>query len=246
MTKNIIKLAFSAAVSFAIIALMLQLFTQGLSDEERPSIIDALRNTTFAFLGFYFVLYFIQLWVRSYRYRQLLKLGGEPNLPSMWQMAIVTAVRNMLVDMFPARAGELGYVGLLNRGYGVKLEHCVSSLGLAIVFDFIALFFIALMVVASQLLFSQLQGWALGALLMILLVSVTAFFTVFRIGPALVHKWFDAKDMEPTSWRAKFVNFTHDFTASIEQVRESKQLVTITVLSIMIRVLKYAGMYFLF
>ena len=162
MLKNLLQIGISIGVSFAILALLLQLVNSGLSDLERPSVLAALKATSLALVLAYFVLYLITLLFRAYRYRLLLTMSGEPNVPTLKQMALVTGIRNMIVDMLPARLGELGYVGLLNRGYGVKLQHCVSSLGLSIALDFIALLVVVLVIVFSQIFGAGLQGWAIG------------------------------------------------------------------------------------
>ena len=78
-------------------------------------------------------------------------------------MFLVTGIRNMVVDMFPSRLGELGYIGLLNKGYGVKLEHCTSSLAISIAYDLIALFIVVLLVVLKQAIGSEVAPWALAA-----------------------------------------------------------------------------------
>ena len=126
MIKNVLRIALSIAVSLTILALLLQLFTTGLADGDRPSVLSTLQATSVSLVFAYLGLYFVSLFVRAYRYRILISLGGEPNVPSLRQMMLVTGIRNMIVDMLPARLGELGYIGLLNRGYGVKLQHCIS------------------------------------------------------------------------------------------------------------------------
>ncbi|HAU69218.1 MAG TPA: hypothetical protein DCW52_12580, partial [Gammaproteobacteria bacterium] len=183
MYKHLARIGLSIAVSLTVLALLLQLVTSGLGEEQRPSVWAALAATTKVWLLAYLGLYFVQLYFRAARYRLLLDIAGEKNLPTLGQMALVTGIRNMFVDMLPARFGELGYVALLNRGYGVKLQHCMSSLGIAIVFDFVALFVIAIAIVAKQFLGESVEVWALNALMMIFIVTIVALLAVFYVLP---------------------------------------------------------------
>ena len=139
MIKQLLRVGVSIGVSFAIVALLLQMVNAGIDDAERPSVWTALQNTSTTYILIFVVLFLFALLFRAIRYRMLLQLSGETDVPTLRQMCLITGIRNMVVDMLPARLGELGYVALLNRGYGVKLEHCVSSLTVSLAFDFVGL-----------------------------------------------------------------------------------------------------------
>ena len=247
MYKHLARIGLSIAVSLTVLALLLQLVTSGLGEEQRPSVWAALAATTKVWLLAYLGLYFVQLYFRAARYRLLLDIAGEKNLPTLGQMALVTGIRNMFVDMLPARVGELGYVALLNRGYGVKLQHCMSSLGIAIVFDFVALFVIAIAIVAKQFLGESVEVWALNALMMIFIVTIVALLAVFYVLP-----WGVKTFRKPLAfskapkWWLRLLEWGEDFSQSITQVRRSGQLLKVSTLSLIIRLLKYTGMYLLF
>ncbi len=247
MLKNLLRIGISIGISFAILALLLQLVNSGLSDLERPSVLAALQATSLTLVAAYFVIYLTTLFFRAYRYRLLLSMSGEPNVPTLRQMALVTGIRNMIVDMLPARLGELGYVGLLNRGYGVKLEHCASSLAVSIAFDFIALLVVVFLIIGKQLLGGDVQGWALGAMISAIVLCVIALAGLFVITPwanKFIDKNFKAKS-ETGLW-FKLTELLNNFAASLEAVRNAGKTSQVVALSVMIRVLKYAGMYLLF
>ncbi len=234
--------------SFIILALLLGLFGAGISDAQRPSVFAVLKNTSTILIVVYCLLYLAGLVIRAYRYRLLLSLSGEKNVPTVRQMWLVTGIRNMVVDLLPARLGELGYVALLNRGYGVKLEHCVSSLTISVAFDFVALLLVVLAIVGSQVLGVGVQGWAIGALIMSLIVAGIAVLGLFAITP-----WFarliDAKFS--TKWNAdsllgKALDLLNKFTDSVQKVRHSGQTLKVLVVSVVIRALKYLGFFLLF
>ena len=248
MIKAILKIALSIGISFAILALLLQLFTTGLPDGDRPTVWSVLQATSISFVIAYLGLYVVSLLVRAYRYRLLILLGGESNVPTMRQMILVTGIRNMVVDMLPARLGELGYVGILNRGYGVKLQHCVSSLSISIALDFIALLVIVIFIVAKQTVSGGLTGWAIGALIMAMVLSIIAVLGLFLITP-----WFTKSIiiwrpnwLVSDSWRAKTLNLLRDFNQSLQAVLSSGKATLVITVSVLIRVLKYLGFYLLF
>ncbi len=248
MIRHLIRLIFSVGISFAVLGLMLHLFAGGLSPESRPGILLVLKSTTFSFLGIYALLYLVQLIVRAIRYRILIAASGETVLPSLWHMSLVTGVRNMFVDMLPARVGELSYVAMLNRGYKVGADACLSSLTVAVAFDFVALLIIILGLFFKQLLTSSLEGWMLGVLLMAFVVSGVALFALFVFGPWFV-RWLDARPVLP--WQnsrlvQSVLKLARSFSDALDVTRKSGKLLSVLLLSVIIRVLKYAGFYLLF
>ncbi len=248
MFKNILKLALSIGLSLAILALLLQMVNSGVPDAERPSVFNALQNTSLSLVFAYLLLYLIALGFRAYRYRLLIHLSGEQNVPTVGQMWLVTGVRNMVVDMLPARIGELGYVALLNRGYGVKLEHCVSSLTISVAFDFVALFIVALAIVGSQMIGEGIQGWAVGAMFMAIVVSAIAVLGLFSITPWVTRKVSQRVTNKQQSklWVRQALDLLERFSSSLEQVRDSGKTMTVLAVSVVIRVLKYLGFFLLF
>jgi len=247
MIRKLFRIALSIGVSLSILALLLQMFTSGLPDQQRPSVLGALGNTSSSLIAAYLVLYIIALFIRAHRYRLLVSMSGESNVPTMRQMALVTGIRNMIVDLLPARLGELGYVGLLNRGYGVKLQHCISSLTTSVALDFVAILVIVLLIITKQLVGSEVQGWAIAAFFSALALTVIAVFGLFVVAP-LMARWlasrFPAKTSE--SWWSKILTLGQDFSDSLESVRRSGGAAQVVMLSVVIRLLKYFGLYLLF
>lgn len=246
--RTLLKLAIAGGFSFAIIALMLKMFSSDLDPAQRPSILRVVQNIDTSYLWGYLVIFLLILFVRSVRYYILLHVSGEKNMPTFKQMALVTGIRNMTVDLLPSRLGELSYVGLLNQGYGVRLENCISSLVVAIAFDFLAIVFIVLAIICSQFLSSGLEGWALGALAMTIVLSVVAFLMLFIVVPIINNKvqngWLSG--ITTHKWIAPLVELMDRFTHSLMLTRKSGVTSKVLGLSILIRTLKYFGFYLLF
>ncbi|MCH2189492.1 MAG: lysylphosphatidylglycerol synthase domain-containing protein [Gammaproteobacteria bacterium] len=248
MFRQLLKLGVSIGVSFAIVALLLQMVNSGIEDADRPSVWAALQNTSSSYIVIFVALFLLALVFRAIRYRMLLQLSGEANVPALRQMCLITGIRNMVVDMLPARLGELGYVALLNRGYGVKLEHCVSSLTISLAFDFIGLLTVVAGIVLYQFTGDGVQGWAIGTMLMATIVSLIAFIGLFKITP-----WFTkvVTDRFGTLWsdesfKAKALVLLQKFSSSLMSVHNGGKTLSILSISILIRLLKYLGLFLLF
>ena len=246
--KNVFRLGLSVFVSFLILTLMLQLFTSGLSDQQRPNVFAALQSSILPLVLAYLGLYLVALLVRARRYSLLLSMSGEEQVPNFKQMVLVTGVRNMVVDLLPARLGELGYVALLNKGYNVKLEHCASSLAISVAFDFLAVVVIVLMILGKQLFGSGIEGWAITAMISALILAAIAMIGLFTVGPMFVAwlaKRFSSAPSSP-SWLLKLIDLGEQFVNSLNQVRKAGRTLEVLGLSVFIRILKYAGLYLLF
>lgn len=246
MIKQLLRIGLSIGVSFAILALILQMVTSGLPDQQRPSVLSALQNSSLSYLWVFLAVYLVTLFFRAHRYRLLLSLSGESNVPTLRQMALVTGIRNMMVDMFPARLGELSYLALLNRGYGVKLQHCMSSLTIAVAFDFVALLVVVMMVVAKQAVGAELAGWAIGAMLSAAVLAMIAISGLFLITPMVSAYLTKNHPGKEQSWWFKAVTLLQQFSDSLVAVRAAGKASYLVLLSTIIRVLKYLGMFILF
>ena len=185
----------------------------------------------------------LQGWLRAVRYRLLLAGAGVAPLPGRGRMFGVTLARNMFVDMLPARAGELAYWALLNRGEGVQSADCVSSMTISILFDFLAL--AAVLAAAVAIPVAETAGrlallWGAGAVLAAVAVGGVLLFrgpgwaaAVAARLPARARRWRGVVWLE---------EFMEQLAASFRQVRGGGVLWKAAALSVGIRVVKYAGL----
>ena len=98
------KIVISAAVSLLTLGLIFQLVAQGTGQE--AELWPAIRDVVPRLLGGYVVCQVLQTWLRSERYRLLLRGAGEPRVPSAGHSFLATLARNAMVDLLPARAGD--------------------------------------------------------------------------------------------------------------------------------------------
>jgi Tol biopolymer transport system component len=193
--------------------------------------------------GAYAVAQLVQGWLRAVRYRILLAAAGTSPLPGRGRMFGVSLARNMFVDMLPARAGELMYWALLNRGEGVKNEDCVSSMTLSVWFDFLALAAVLALAIAAPIAGAGgriMLGWGAA----VILAVVAAGWLVLFHGPRLAARFLRSLPPRARRWRAVagLEGFLNKLSVSFGQVKGSGMLWKVAGLSVIIRVLKYAGL----
>ncbi|MFH0954091.1 MAG: lysylphosphatidylglycerol synthase domain-containing protein, partial [Verrucomicrobiota bacterium] len=241
------RIIVSAAVSFSVLALIFSLISGDSGELSRTRILYAIWSVPLAAAGLYFVCQLLQAFFRAARYRVLLKGGGEKEVPAMPHLFLVSMTRNMSIDLLPARIGELSYVAMLNRGYRVSGEACVSSLGVSVLFDFLALWAVIVGVVLTPLMGKAGRGSLIGAGVLLTLLVAIGWAVLFRGVPAF-SRWLGRMfgGAEEGSLTRRLVNFLDHVARSFKQVRESGVLLTTLALSAAVRVSKYLGLYILF
>ena len=246
MSSHLIRIAVSIGVSLLTLALLSVLVLSGHDPANRPAILELLGDTLPRGIAIYLLIHVAGLLLRAVRYRLLIE-GAGVQAPDMGHMFLVTGFRSMMVDMLPARSGELAYAAMLNRAYRVPLAPCLSSLGLAVVFDFVALALIVMFAIAGFAFFSDVEAWLWGALMMAILASAMAVFGVVRILPWMT-QWLSAASPAGRFGRAlnalgRALSHLDD---AVRHTREAGILGRVLGLSVLIRSAKYLSLYFLF
>ncbi len=154
------------------------LLTYLLSKIELQQLASTLVNLHLPSLALFIAISAVGLLARSLRYWVLLgkKIG-------FWPLMLVTLVRNLFVDLLPARIGSLSYVYMVTARYGLPLDEALASFFLAFVFDIVAiapLLLLALLAIGGTL---PAGSWLLGGLAMLLLVGCLV--ALYLMGPAL-------------------------------------------------------------
>ena len=244
---NLMRLTLAAGVSALILSALLVLVSSGHAPAERPHILELLSNTVGRGIALFLILHLAGVLVRAVRYRLLIKAANEPNVPGFWHMVLVTGFRNMVVDMLPSRVGELGYVALLNRIYQVSAATCLSSLAIAMIFDFIALGLIIFGMILIYLFGSGAQGWLWGAMIIALTAAAIGAIALTKVLP-----WMNAKlgAVQLRGILGRFMDATTDLLnhldTAIKTTRASGTLGKVLVLSLFTRAFKYGSIFVLF
>ncbi len=175
----------------------------------------------------------VALALRALRYRVL--LGG---FVPFWPLVLVTAVRNMAVDLIPARVGAAAsYLYLVTARLGLPLEAGVASFALSFILDTLAvapLLVLALLAVGSA---PMPPAVLAGGSLAILLGSVAALWMlapILRIAASVAGRLPAGGRLVPLLGAA---------AAEVERSERARTLVPALGLSLLLRLTKYASYY---
>ncbi len=202
-------------------------------------------NPFYAYI--YLALYGAGLFLRTWRYQLLIRSSSGLSRVPFGELTLVTAVRNMLVDLLPARVGGLSYPLLLNRVVGVDLSHCLSSFTYGFIFDLISLGpLLGLAVLWDSLTNAPRYPWlwalsglilAVGLLVLFFLEPMTKLLTRWSEG------WSRPSPQPKYAWGKKLTIQLKEINLSFYSLRKSKIFWPLLGLSLVIRVIKYSLLY---
>lgn len=205
-------------------------------------LIEVIRAGSSSFLVLYAVMSLLGLFVRTWRYRVLLRASGEENIPGIKDMTLITAVRNMTVDLLPARLGELVFVALLRRNAGTRVSSSLSTLLFATLLDILIL---APITIAIGLMvgFPNKQPYMLALIALFVVVA-------FLIGIKYILPYFSRLIDQLAGHSNRFVGGFFRFIRSIDQAVEATMAAgvfgSVISLTLAVRFFKYAALLALF
>ncbi|UCE39790.1 MAG: flippase-like domain-containing protein [Candidatus Aminicenantes bacterium] len=184
--------------------------------------------------------------LRAWRYKWLLL----PR-PSSWRdVFLVTFIRNLFVDLFPARVGSLSYVYVLNKNLKYSFESASSSFVVAFILDFLTLSpFLAFAIVAVGLGKTSISNGILLAISCAFFLLV--FFVFWKVekiaGIALkvYQKFLSVIKQEKKTWAGVSVHKWQLTIDELNKIKERRIGLPLFALSLGIRLAKYSALYFL-
>jgi uncharacterized membrane protein YbhN (UPF0104 family) len=236
----------SIATSIALLGLIIGLLAVSGHEVDLHTLKQAILQMPAWLLLAYLLLQLIGAMFRALRYRLLIIAAGETRSLPFRHIFLVTMVRNMVVDMLPARLGELLFIVMLNRGYRIRADACVSSLSLSILLDIAilvpVLLVLAIMPMAGAGLHERLLPTAL--LVVVLLgVALVALYPGLRLFNRLLQAMLPRRQPGWLSW---LVSFAAQLQDAFERTRSARVLGRSLLLTAGVRICKYAGLYCLF
>jgi hypothetical protein len=194
----------------------------------------------FAFMAFVLT----GTWLRAWRYKLLLApvdIGWVP-------VFLVTFIRNLFVDLLPARIGSLSYVYVLNVRLGLRFDSAASSFVVSVVLDFLTLspfLIVSLVFVGAG--GSAATGFWLLILSLVFLGLV--FLILWRIVPlsrllvnGLGHL-LRAFGLEARVWAHKALDAGHETVTALSEIRDRGVYWPLFRLSLLLRATKYGALY---
>jgi hypothetical protein len=220
------RAALRFAASFALSVALCALLLRSVDPRDVARAIAHVDGNRFAL---YFALSVAGLAARAFRYRMLLgeHVGYAP-------LVLVTAARNFLVDLFPARVGSLSYVVLLTRRYGVPLEPVLSSFVLTFLYDLFAMTILVGIALALEL--GRFEGGAtVGAIAVVLSLGVLVVF--LRLAPILR----SASDAARRPKLSGLATRIAEIASEVERAGGIERSTALLAVSVVIRLLKFGA-----
>ncbi|WP_339138001.1 MAG: lysylphosphatidylglycerol synthase domain-containing protein [Candidatus Electrothrix sp. GW3-4] len=245
-----LKALVSLGLSLFLLALLINSIDGAAELAIRPKLFSVLAQTSGNALLLYMLASVLQTFFRTIRYRVLLKSSLKNNevLPGLSRLFMVTMSRNMFTDMLPARLGELSYITMLNLGFKVKADACLSSLALSFVFDLIALALLLLGMIGYQMFLSGIELWLVATLIILLVICglllLILFPTLQRMSEYLSSKF--SSNGKRDGKAGKLIKLLHDTSLSLQKAAQRGIVGRVLILSLGVRIAKYTGLYLLF
>ncbi|MCB2216832.1 lysylphosphatidylglycerol synthase domain-containing protein [Desulfofustis glycolicus] len=236
------RLVLSCAVSVLLLGVLIHFSLSSAEPDVWARLLGVLSSFSLWFALLYVLLSLIRTVLQAQRY-QVLLATTEVSVPSLFHLMLVTLSRNMFIDMLPARLGELTYIAMLNRGYRVSGQACISSLAICFVFDLIALGLLILLLIGGQLLGGELQLWLLGALVLLALLIMVLLVLLY---PALAIVIRFLQRLSTGGIIDKLSGLLARIQKALGDTRRAGIIGRVLGLSLGIRLVKYLGMYCLF
>jgi uncharacterized membrane protein YbhN (UPF0104 family) len=196
-------------------------------------------------LGF-MIIALIGATLRAWRYKWLLS-----PYPTTWRdVFLVTFIRNLFVDLFPARVGSLSYVYVLNKSLKYPFESASSSFVVAFILDFLTLSpFLAFAVLAVGLGKTSISNTTLLAIsFLFFLLVFLVFWKVTKIIEIAsnLYRWFlRVIKQDKKKWAEVSFQKIHSTIDELHKIKERRIGWPLFVLSLGIRLAKYGSLFFL-
>jgi len=205
------------------------------------------------FAGIYYPALFVFMLIavagavlRAWRYKWLL----QPQPIGWGSIFLVTLIRNLFVDLLPARIGSLSYIYILNKRLNFSFELAASSFIVALVFDFLTLspfLVISILVVGLGSTAVSSATLLIVALSFFLLIFVILWkiIPLFSLLLEVYQRALKSFQLEKKKWAKISVEKIALTIDCLSQIKRKKIYWPIFFLSLFIRLAKYVSLFFL-
>jgi len=244
LSQSLVRLTVGLTLSLLLLAALLHVVALSGSEVNLSMVFQTLKSTSLSVALLYTLMLVANTVLRTVRYRLLLSASTGSGKISFPLLFIVTGVRNMMVDLLPARLGELVFVTMLKKACRVPVSAGVATLALSFLLDIVILVPVLLLVGLLPLSESVLRQGSLPAALL-LGVIITIGIIVLWPGLQAFARW--SKGKTRTSGLAyRLVSFVSDVSDALTRCRQVGMLGRVLGLTAAIRILKYGGLMLLF
>jgi hypothetical protein len=239
MTRRILYFGLSILISVSLGGYLL-------SQIDFNALVRTFKHLDYSSLSIYAGMAFTGIVLRTYRYYLLI----FPEKIRFGSLILVTMVRNLFVDLLPAKIGSLSYLYLTNRRFGLPFEIAATSFLLAFVFDLIVLFPIFFLAVAASgadtPVFSSFSLISFCIILFIAaVIGLLWLHRVIRYAVILMENIFHFREGDSPGINRIFEKIQL-IASDIEALRSQKiRYIKIIITSFFVRIFKYGSLYFL-
>ncbi|MBN1221893.1 MAG: flippase-like domain-containing protein [Candidatus Aminicenantes bacterium] len=237
--RKIATLFVSAAISIALIAYLS-------SRVEADDIVRTFSRIHYPALFLFMTISLLTAALRALRYQWLL----HPSRIGFKNIFLVTLIRNLFVDLLPARIGSLSYVYLLNKRLKYPFEEAASTFVVAFVFDFLTLSpFVVLSILivgpgSSSVTGPLFLGTALIFFLLIALI-VWKIIPLSRLALKVYKALLQLLHMDSKDWALNSADKLQTTITTLDQIQKRKIQWPLFFLSLLLRLGKYGSLYVL-
>ncbi len=240
--RVLIHLALALGGSLIVLAGLFYAAAHAGHDISPTRLLEVIKAGSASFLLLYVVMSLLGLFVRTWRYRVLLRASGEDKIPGVKDMTLITAVRNMTVDLLPARLGELVFVALLNKKAGTRVSSGLSALLFATLLDILIL---APITIAIGLMvgFPNKQPYMLA---LIALFVVLAFLVGIKYILPYFSRLIDRLAEHSNGMVSKLFKFIQSIDHAVDATMKAGVFGSVISLTLAVRFFKYTALLALF
>jgi len=212
------------------------------NDISPARLMEVIKSGSIGLFALYALTMLLGLLLRAWRYQVLLRASGDPDIPGYKDMTLITAVRNMTVDLLPARLGELVFVALLRKKVGTRVSSGLSALLFATLLDIVVLapFTIAIGLMVG---FPNKQPYLLA---LIALFIVAGFLFGLKYILPYFNRLIRHLAARPGRITGGFFRFVLSVDEALDATMKAGIFTRVISLTVLIRLFKYSGMLLLF
>ena len=211
--------------------------------------LDLYAGLHLGYFAAFLVLYLVSMYLRAARYRLLLGASASGHPPRLWDLITLTFASQLFVDLLPARSGSLAYIVLLNQRLKVDLSACFSSFAFSFIFDLIGmlpLFLAAIVLHQAAVGAGEVVPWILLGILAVISITVLCLLEdIINVVSRALGRLFAGSE----SWVGRLGNRAAQelarIASDIVNVKKAGVYGRLLAVSLVIRLFKYLGLYFL-
>ncbi|HMO16752.1 MAG TPA: flippase-like domain-containing protein [Oligoflexia bacterium] len=227
-------------IQYSIISLILtlSLALYFFSNHALSDVLSAINNVPTVYVFSFFCFSMMMSFFRTWRYYLLLLINGY-KVPVL-SLLLITIVRNLFADLLPARLGTLMYIYLVRTRLGISLGAGTSSYAYSFLFDLIGNCPVIIFCLISLHIPKEIPVNILFIGVLLLLIIT---FLVIKILPLMVKILGEYLGSCNFKFAKEISQILEDTEKSLRDVEKAKIYDRILLLSVAIRVSKYAALY---